>query len=276
MPKKNKNELPPTQREELLCVLKIRFEKNMNRHKGIEWTKVKAKLELNSEKLWSLNEMERTGGEPDVVGFDKKTGEYIFFDCSAESPSERRSLCYDREALDARKEHKPKDSTIDMAKAMGIELLTEEQYRELQKLGNFVPPIPPHREEKSRGCPGRHPHLQRVGVAPSSFVMVGNSVRSDVLPVLAIGLDHPWMRVDYPTFLAFSCLQILLTVLPVLYLRRCGLLRPAQAPLLSWEQGLFELSRGPWILQGVLQAIQETLWPLPDRKSTRLNSSHRT
>jgi len=137
MPKKTKNELSPTQREELLCVLKIRFEKNMNRHKGIEWTKVKAKLELNSEKLWSLNEMERTGGEPDVVGFDKKTGEYIFFDCSAESPTERRGLCYDREALDARKEHKPKDSTIDMAKAMGIELLTEEQYRELQKLGNF-------------------------------------------------------------------------------------------------------------------------------------------
>ncbi len=125
------------QREELLRTLKARFEKNMNRHKGLEWAKVQAKLEANTEKLWSLNEMERTGGEPDVVGHDKKTGEYIFYDCSAESPKGRRSVCYDREALESRKEHKPKNSAIDMAAAMGIELLTEEQYRELQKLGNF-------------------------------------------------------------------------------------------------------------------------------------------
>jgi hypothetical protein len=133
----NKKELSPEQRQELLGILKTRFEKNMNRHKGLEWEKVQAKLEANSEKLWSLNEMERTGGEPDVVGYDKKTGEYIFFDCSEESPNGRRSLCYDREALEARKEHKPKNSVIDMAADMGIELLTEEQYRELQKLGNF-------------------------------------------------------------------------------------------------------------------------------------------
>ena len=135
--KSTKKELSPQQREELLRVLKARFEKNMNRHKGLEWAKVQAKLEANAEKLWSLNEMEKTGGEPDVVGHDKKTGQYIFYDCSAESPNGRRSLCYDREALDARKEHKPKDSAIDMAAAMGIELLTEEQYRELQELGNF-------------------------------------------------------------------------------------------------------------------------------------------
>src|SRR6266436_10261531 len=132
----NKKELSPEQREELLRALKARFEKNMNRHKGLEWAKVQAKLEAYPAQLWSLNEMERTGGEPDVVGSDKKTGEYIFFDCSAESPNGRRSLCYDRQALDARKEHKPKDSAMDMAAAMGIELLTEEQYRELQKLGN--------------------------------------------------------------------------------------------------------------------------------------------
>ena len=124
-------------RVELLSELKTRFEKNMNRHKGLEWAKVQAKLEANTKKLWSLSEMERTGGEPDVVGFDKKTGEYIFYDCSAESPKGRRSLCYDREALESRKEHKPKNNAIDMAAAMGIELLTEEQYRELQKLGNF-------------------------------------------------------------------------------------------------------------------------------------------
>ena len=130
-------DLKAKQREELLRALKARFEKNMNRHKGLEWAKVQAKLEANPEKLWSLNEMERTGGEPDVVGYDKKTGEYIFYDCSAESPKGRRSLCYDREALEARKEHKPKDSAIDMADAMGIEILTEEQYREMQKLGNF-------------------------------------------------------------------------------------------------------------------------------------------
>jgi hypothetical protein len=135
--KDNKKELSPEQREELLNTLKARFEKNMNRHKGLEWAKVQTKLEANTKKLWSLDEMERTGGEPDVVGFDKKTGEYIFYDCSAESPKGRRSLCYDRRALDDRKEHKPKNNAIDMAAAMGIELLTEEQYRELQKLGNF-------------------------------------------------------------------------------------------------------------------------------------------
>jgi hypothetical protein len=129
--------LSQEQHKELLRALKGRFEKNMNRHKGLEWVKVQAKLEAIAEKLWSLNEMERTGGEPDVVGHDKKTGEYIFCDCSAESPKGRRSLCYDREALDARKAHKPKSDAIDMATAMGIELLTEEQYRELQKLGNF-------------------------------------------------------------------------------------------------------------------------------------------
>ena len=133
----NKKEFLPEQREELLRALKARFEKNMNRHKDIEWTKVQAKLEANPEKLWSLNEMERTGGEPDVVGHDKKTGEYIFYDCSAESPKGRRSLCYDREALESRKEYKPKNSALDMAAAMDVELLTEEQYRELQKLGNF-------------------------------------------------------------------------------------------------------------------------------------------
>ena len=132
-----KNKLSPTQREELLATLKARFEKNMNRHKGLEWSKVQAKLEANPEKLWSLNEMEATGGEPDVVGHDKKTGEYVFYDCSAESPKGRRSICYDREALEARKENKPKDSAINMATAMGIEILTEEQYRELQKLGQF-------------------------------------------------------------------------------------------------------------------------------------------
>ncbi|NUO80391.1 DUF4256 domain-containing protein [candidate division KSB1 bacterium] len=125
------------QREELLSALPARFEKNMNRHKGLEWAKVQARLEANPEKLWSLNEMERTGGEPDVVGYDKKTGEYIFYDCSAESPNGRRSFCYDREALESRKEHKPKNSAIGMAAAMGIELLTEEQYRGLQKLGEF-------------------------------------------------------------------------------------------------------------------------------------------
>src|SRR3979411_2473889 len=132
----NKKKLSPEQREELLRALKARFEKNMNRHKGLEWAKVKAKLEAHTEKLWSLNEMERTGGEPDVVGHDKKTSEYIFYDCSAESPKGRRSLCYDGEALESRKEDKPQNSAIGLAMAMGIELLTEEQYRELQKLGN--------------------------------------------------------------------------------------------------------------------------------------------
>ena len=132
-----KSELSPEQREELLNVLKGRFEKNMNHHKGLQWAKVQGKLEANSEKLWSLNEMGKTGGEPDVVGYDETTDEYIFYDCSAESPKGRRSVCYDREALESRKEHKPENSVIDMAAAMGIELLTEEQYRELQKLGNF-------------------------------------------------------------------------------------------------------------------------------------------
>ena len=133
----NKKDLSPKQREELLKTLKARFEKNMHRHQGLEWAQVQAKMEANSEKLWSLNEMERTGGEPDVVGHDKKTGEYIFYDCSAESPKDRRSLCYDREALDSRKENKPANNAMDVAAAMGIELLSEEQYRALQKLGNF-------------------------------------------------------------------------------------------------------------------------------------------
>ena len=135
--KNTKKKLSREQRDELLKTLKARFEKYMNRHNGLEWAKVQAKLEANSEKLWSLNEMERTGGEPDVVGYDKNTSEYIFYDCSAESPKGRRSLCYDREALEARKEHKPKHSALEMAAAIGIELLTEEQYRELQKLGEF-------------------------------------------------------------------------------------------------------------------------------------------
>ncbi len=129
--------LSAQQREELLKGLKARFEKNMNRHKGLDWAKIQSKLEANADKLWSLHEMERTGGEPDVVGHDKKTGDYIFYDCSPESPKGRRSLCYDREALEARKEHKPKDSAVNMAAAIGIELLTEEQYRALQKLGDF-------------------------------------------------------------------------------------------------------------------------------------------
>jgi len=133
----NKRVLTAQQSEELLQALKVRFEKNMNRHRGLEWAKVQAKLEANTEKLWSLHEMERTGGEPDVIGHDKKTSEYIFYDCSGESPKGRRSVCYDREALESRKEHKPGNNAIDMASAMGVELLTEEQYRELQKLGDF-------------------------------------------------------------------------------------------------------------------------------------------
>ncbi|EPR14040.1 DUF4256 domain-containing protein [Ruminiclostridium papyrosolvens] len=132
-----KRELLPEQSEKLLKELKARFEKNMHRHNDTEWAKVQAKLEANIEKLWALSEMERTGGEPDVVGYDKKTDEYIFCDCSAESPKGRRSACYDREALESRKEHKPEYNAIDMAAEMGTELLTEEQYRELQKLGNF-------------------------------------------------------------------------------------------------------------------------------------------
>jgi len=127
----------PKHREELLTTLKVRFEKYMNRHKGLDWAKVQARLEAKPEKLWSLNEMERTGGEPEVVGQDKKSGEYIFFDCSEQTPAGRGSLCYDREALDGRKENKPKSSVMDMAAAMGIEILTEEQYFELQKLGEF-------------------------------------------------------------------------------------------------------------------------------------------
>lgn len=135
--KKSRNKLSPEQGEELLQVLKTRFAKNMNRHKGLEWEKVKTKLKANGEKLWSLDRMEETGGEPDVVAFDKKTGEYIFYDCSAESPKGRRSICYDHEALESRKEHKPENSAIEMAADMGIEILSEAQYRELQKLGNF-------------------------------------------------------------------------------------------------------------------------------------------
>jgi hypothetical protein len=134
---KTKRELSSEQRDQLLKELKARFEKNMDRHENLEWAKVKAKLEVDPDKLWSLSEMENTGGEPDVVGHDKKAGEYIFFDCSPESPKDRRSLCYDREAMESRKENKPKNSAIDVATAMGIEILTEEQYQELQKLGSF-------------------------------------------------------------------------------------------------------------------------------------------
>jgi len=137
MTKKNKKELSPKVHDELIKALKTRFEKNIKRHKGIHWEKVQQKLEAHPEKIWSLNEMERTGGEPDVVGVDKKSGEYIFYDCSAESPVGRRSVCYDREALNSRKEHKPKNSALDLADEIGIEILTEEEYRELQQLGNF-------------------------------------------------------------------------------------------------------------------------------------------
>ncbi len=131
------NELSPAENQDLLDTLKTRFEKNMNRHAGLDWAKVQAKLEANAEKLWSLSEMERTGGEPDVVGADAKTGEFLFYDCSAETPKERRNICYDREALDARKEYKPKNSALDMAADMGIEILTEEEYRHLQTLGKY-------------------------------------------------------------------------------------------------------------------------------------------
>ena len=133
----SKKMLSPEQRDELLRILKARFDKNTKRHKGVEWAKVQARLEANPAKLWSLNEMETTGGEPDVVDYDKKTGEYIFCDCSPESPKDRRSVCYDSEALESRKEHKPKNNAIDMAATMGIEVLTEEQYRHLQQLGDF-------------------------------------------------------------------------------------------------------------------------------------------
>jgi hypothetical protein len=135
--KSNTKQLTREQREQLLRALKARFEKNMNRHQGLEWAKVQARLDANAEKLWSLSEMEQTGGEPDVVDHNKKTGEYIFYDCSAESPKDRRSFCYDREALQSRKENKPKDNAVDAAAAMGIELLTEEEYRKLQTLGEF-------------------------------------------------------------------------------------------------------------------------------------------
>jgi hypothetical protein len=134
-----KKKLSPEQRKELLSTLKTRFEKNINRHKDLVWSKIQAKIEgsAGEEKLWSLNEMERTGGEPDVVGYDKKSGEYIFYDCSDETPKGRRSVCYDREGLESRKKYKPENNAVDMAAAIGIELLSEEQYRELQKLGNF-------------------------------------------------------------------------------------------------------------------------------------------
>ncbi len=137
MTPENKKELSATQADEIIKVLKTRFEKNLNRHEGLEWASVQAKLEANPDKLWSLSEMENTAGEPDVVGHDKNSGEYIFYDCSGESPKGRRSICYDREALESRKEHKPENNALDMANAMGIELLTEEQYRGLQKLGIF-------------------------------------------------------------------------------------------------------------------------------------------
>lgn len=155
----NKKELSPAQREELISTLKARFEKNMNRHEGIEWAKVQAKLDSPAcrEKLWSLSEMERTGGEPDVVGYDEKTGDCIFYDCSAESPKGRRSICYDREALDARKENKPANSAVGMALEMGIELLTEKQYRELQQLGNF--------DLKTSSWVKTHPEIRRRGGA---------------------------------------------------------------------------------------------------------------
>jgi hypothetical protein len=150
-------ELSPAQREELLAGLKVRFEKNMSRHKGLKWADVQAKLDANADKLWSLSEMERTGGEPDVVRRDGKTGEYLFFDCSAETPKSRTSVCYDREALESRKEHKPKTSAIDMAAAIGIELLTEDEYMELQNLGNF--------DTKSSSWLKAPPEIRKLGGA---------------------------------------------------------------------------------------------------------------
>jgi hypothetical protein len=152
-----KKKLSSAQREELFRILKARFEKNMHRHQGLEWTKVQAKLEANAEKLWSLHEMERTGGQPDVVSHDRKTGEYIFYDCAEESPKGRRSICYDGEALKTRKEHKPKDSAMHIAEAMGIELLTEEQYRELQTLGDF--------DTKTSSWVRTPPDIRRLGGA---------------------------------------------------------------------------------------------------------------
>ncbi len=155
--KPNKKQLSEEEREALLGALKTRFEKNMKRHKGLEWAKVQIRIEANSEKLWSLNEMEKTGGEPDVVGQDKKSDEFIFYDCSAETPTGRRSVCYDREGLDSRKEHKPANNAIDMAAAMGIELLTEEEYRELQNLGNF--------DEKTSSWVKTPPEIRKLGGA---------------------------------------------------------------------------------------------------------------
>ena len=164
--KHEKSELSPEQHEKLLKALKERFEKNMNRHKGIEWAKVESKLEANTEKLWSLNEMERTGGEPDVVGYDNMTGEYIFYDCSAESPKGRRSVCYDHEALASRKEHKPENSAIDMVTAMDIKLLTEDQYQELQKLGNF--------DTKTSSWLKTPPEIRKLGGAIFADFRYGN------------------------------------------------------------------------------------------------------
>lgn len=154
---KIKKELLPEQHRKLLSTLRARFEKNTNRHKGLEWAKIQTKLENNPEKLWSLHEMEKTGGEPDVVGYDNKTDEYIFYDCSAESPKGRRSLCYDREALESRKEHRPEGNVIDMATTMGIELLSEKQYRELQKFGEF--------DTKTSSWVKTPPEIRRLGGA---------------------------------------------------------------------------------------------------------------
>jgi hypothetical protein len=161
----SKKNLSPKQIEELLKTIKARFEKNLTRHKGIEWNKVETKLKKSYDKLWSLNEMERTGGEPDIVGYDKKTGEYIFYDCSAESPNGRRSLCYDRDALESRKENKPKDSAVNLATAMGIELMTEEQYLELQKLGSF--------DAKTSSWLNTHSDVRKLGGAISGEFRFG-------------------------------------------------------------------------------------------------------
>ncbi len=152
-----KKDLSPEQCKEILKTLKARFEKNMDRHKGLEWAKVQAKLEANIEKLWSLNEMEITGGEPDIVGYDKNTDEYLFYDCASESPKGRRSVCYDREALESRKEHRPENNAIDMAEAMGIEILTEDEYRELQKLGKF--------DTKTSSCVKTPDSIRKLGGA---------------------------------------------------------------------------------------------------------------
>lgn len=153
----NRKNLSPTQRELLLRVLKVRFDTNIDRHKGLEWARVQTRLEADAEKFWSLNEMEGTGGQPDVISHDERTGEYIFYDCSAESPKGRRSLCYDREALESRKQHKPENNVLDVAAAMGIELLTEEQYRELQKLGEF--------DTKTSSWIRTPPRIRRLGGA---------------------------------------------------------------------------------------------------------------